>query len=265
MKAFKQHFAGPLAILFVVALAALSVAWIPVNTSVPPHLRDLITEQRGIVDHSTHGELFDDFIYLNTTLWDTTAVVSTDGGASAAVLDSLSALGVLKISLPAFKGEGMNIQTESKPVKIIRASKPDSSGVETEYECRFKATDISQYTLLAGICSNDTNLYGGQSNGIYFIKHDGSTTLYGKEIKTNESLADTVSLGTVANNTWYRLKLVWNGASVAFYVNDIYKGRTSTSTKQPVGLNLMPSFECANGDSTVDYTYLDYVRVRQRR
>lgn len=265
MKTFKTHLAAPLSVLFVVCIAALMVAWIPINSSVPPHLRDLINEQRGIVDRSTHGELFDDFIYLNTTMWDTTAVVSTDGGAEAAIVDSLSAVGVLKISLPAFKGEGMNIQTEQKPVKIIRASKPDSSGVETEFECRFMATDISQYTLLTGVCSNDTNLYGGQANGIYFIKHDGSSTLYGKEIKTNASLADTVSLGTLSNKTWYKLKLVWNGASTAFYVNDVYKGRVSTAANQPIGLNLMPSFECANGDSTVDYTYLDYMRVRQRR
>ena len=237
--------------------------WTPLGRGIPPETRNIIKESRGVIDQSDFATYIDDFYRLNTSNLDTTSVRGL-GGAVAAIVDSGDAPGILKISLRAIKGSAMNIKTVNSGWRLNGAARADSATVQLEYAVRFKTTDVSQMGIIGGFHINGTN---GTDTGdkITFVTHDESAILYGLEQKTSVGTADSLSLGTLVDDTWYNLRLCWNGSSVAWYVNDVYKGRTSTSANQPRGINLRPLFEVTAGDSSTQYTYLDYLFARQRR
>jgi len=224
--------------------------------------------------------LFDDFNSFTGdatgALWDTTSVV-VDAGASAVVSDSLTG-GLLKITFPvaASKGpnNGMNIQPNYAPLKLLGSpGNPDSATVPLEFECRFMLNTITEPYLYAGLTIDDASLVTGNAKGLFFVKHDctqsgavaTTAVLWAKEINANTSAMDSASCGVITGRTWYRLKIIWNGAKARYFVNDVLKATLSTTANQPVGVNLKPTFEVAQGDSVVNYAYLDYIKVSQRR
>lgn len=256
-------------ILLMIALFAAPLfgeVWTPIGRGIPPETRNIFEESRGIIDQRTFATFIDDFYRLNTSAIDTTSKSHVQNGAAvAAVVDSGDVPGILKITTVPVEGATMNIQLVNANFRVNKASRADSTSVQLEYAVRVKALDMTQYTLLAGLCVNDTNLSGGTSDSIVFVKYDGSTTVWGREQKTNSATADSVNLGTLSADTWYDLRLVWNGSSVGYYVNGVLKGRTSTAANQPTGVALIPSFECTAGEGVIKYTYLDYIYARQRR
>lgn len=256
--------------LLLLTFAAVSIAWLPVGTGIQPALRDIIAELKYTPnDPGKYAEFRDDFFeFPEATVWDTTSVV-VDAGSLVAMVDSLGIPGCLKITLGAnSKGpiNGMNIQTVQAPFKLIGSpGKPDSLTVPIEFETKLMVNNATQSEIFAGLTIEDQSLSTGQTYGIFFKKKDNSTSIYGKEIKATEAAMDSVSCGTIANRTWYRLKFTWNGNAARFYINDVYKGAVSTAANQPVGTHLKPTIEISQGDSTASYAYIDYVWVKQKR
>ncbi len=250
-----------MAVLFAAPLFA--EVWSPIGRGIQPETRSILDESRGIIDQRTFATFVDDFYRLNTSAWDTTSVRGLGGGV-AAVVDSGDAPGNMKISLLPIKGSAMSIKTVNSNYRLNASSRPDSATAQLEYSARFKTTDLSETIIYAGFHVTGTN-GATTAHKLTFVKHDGSSTLYGLEQKTSVGTADSVSLGSLSDDTWYNLRLLWNGSSVTWYVNDVQKARTSTAANQPRGVNLRPLFETTAGDSTTQFTYLDYIWARQRR
>lgn len=243
--------------------------WPSIGSGVQPATRDLITDIHENLDPSKYAVFMDDFFqFPQAAMWDTTSVV-VDAGSLVETVDSLGVPGCLKITLGADnKGilNGMNIQTSTAPFKIIGSpANPDTTNVAITYEAKVMFNNATQSEIYAGLTIEDEALNTGHSYGLLFVKHDNSTTLYAKEIKANTSAMDSASCGTVANRTWYRLRIEWNGASAKYYVNDVYKQTLSTVANQPVGVHLKPTLEFAAGDSVQSFAYVDYVYTKQRR
>jgi hypothetical protein len=260
---------------------ATTIAWLPLGSGVQPSVRDLFTESRYTPrDPGTYAEFFDDFyefpVIAATAKWDTTAIV-VDATGAVAIIDSLAAPGVLKIAMGnTSKGpdNGMNLQTNYCLFRLNGSpAKPDSATVPLVYETRVKLSSVAPVNMFAGLTIEDESLVTGQTYGIFFVKHDNSpntlpaatSILWAKEIKASVTAMDSASCGTISSDTWYRLKIVWNGASAKFYVNDVYKTVLSTVANQPVGVKLKPTFEVSEGDSALGYAYLDYIWAKQKR
>lgn len=249
---------------FLISMFVSVVGWTPIGPRVQPAVRTLLEEIRDFIDPADYAVFtYDFFEDPPTTVFDTTSVVN-DHGSSGAIVDSLNKPGVYKISPVAEKLNGMNIQTVNAPFRVNAApANPDSETVFLEYEVLFYTTDATQCDISAGLLATDTNISTGFPAGFGFVKHDGVDSIYIKEADSNSS--DSVYVADLADGTWIRLKAVWNGAGVNAYVDGQYKNRVSTSANQPTGVNLKPSFEVVEGDSTTSYTYLDYIWARQRR
>lgn len=258
-----------------------TVAWIPIGQGIQPSVRDQITELRYMPeDPGTYAEFMDDFyefpVSAATALWDTTSIV-VDAGSLVACVDSLAAPGILKITLGnTSKGpdNGINLQTNYCNFRLNASpAKPDSATVPLIFETKIKLSSVGEAYMYAGLTIEDETLVTGQTYGIFFVKHDNHTSgmaaatsiLWAKEIKASVTAMDSASCGTISNNTWYRLKIVWNGSSARFYINDVYKTVLSTTANQPIGVKLKPTLEFAEGDSTLCYAYVDYVWAKQKR
>jgi hypothetical protein len=256
-------------VLFLIALSLTSIAWLPITGGIAPRLQDILTEIRKMPDDpGYYAEFRDDFWEFNTGIWDSTSVV-VDAGGAVATVDSLQYPGVLKISAgQASKGilNGINVQTNQAPFYCAPVTRSDSATVPLEFEIKMMVKNATQMEFRAGLTIEDEVLTTGQTYGIFFVKHDNSTALRGKEIKANEAATDsTASLATLSNSTWYKLKIAWSGNAARFYVDDVLKATLSTAANRPTGVKLKPTFEFASGDSTVQYAYVDYVWVKQRR
>lgn len=262
-------------------VAFITIAWIPIGTGIAPVIRDQLSELRYMPDDpGTYAEFREEFwefpVISTTGVWDSTSI-AVDAGSLGATVDSLNTPGILKITIGnTSKGpnNGWNLQTNSAPFRINASpAKPDSATVPIEYECRVKFSSVGEAYLYAGLTIEDETLVTGQTYGIFFVKHDNHTSgqaaatsiLWAKEIKDSVSHMDSASCGTISNNTWYRLKIVWNGKAAKFYVNDVYKTVLSTTANQPIGVNLKPTLEVAEGDSTLCYAYCDYIWAKQKR
>lgn len=258
-----------LVLLTALVILCLSVvAWLPIGTGIQPALRDLITDIRNRIDPGTYAEFRDDFFeFPQATLFDSTSVV-VDAGSLIAVVDSLGIPGCLKWTLGnTSKGplNGMNLQTVQSPFRLTASpANPDSVTVPLEFETRFMVDNATQTQIHIGLSIEDEDLLA-QTYSLIMQKLDNTTTAYAKAIRANSAASDSASMGVLANRTWYRLKIVWNGASARFYLNDVLKATLSTAANFPYGVHLKPTIQIAGGDSVIHYAYVDYVWARQKR
>ena len=257
-------------------LIIVSIPFVPVQAQSQLGIGQAVSTLRdagGVLygDQKRWSTFFDDFYLFNTSSWDTTAVANSASAIS--VVDSLFG-GNLKVTLPAIMGQGVNLQTNFLPVRLNGSlSKPDSNGVFIEFESKVKFNNVGETEFLTGLAIENESILAAQAYGLYFVKYDwtksgkakAGATLYAKEIKATQAASDSASCGTISNNTWYRLKITYNGKHARFYVNDVVKATLTTAANQPVGVCLKPTFECTDGDSVATYAYIDYMKVRQRR
>lgn len=243
--------------------------WSPMGSGTPPRTRTLITDIRENIEPTVYATWTEEFIeFPRAALLDTTSVV-VDIGSIVSIKDTLGVFGLLKFELGlAAKGilNGMNLQTTNAPLKLIASpANPDSDTVLMSYQARVMMDQATQSELYAGLTIEDESLSTGQTYGMFFVKHDNSTTIYAKEIKASVAAMDSVDCGTFAADTWYDLRIDWNGASARFYINDVKKATLTTTANQPIGSQLKPTIEMCSGDSTVVFGYLDLLYARQRR
>ncbi len=266
---------GALAVLF------STIAWLPLGSGVQPSVRDLFTESRYMpIDPGTYASFIDDFYeFPQATVWDTTSIV-VEKGSIFSTVDSLSAWGNLKVTYgTASKGpfDGANLSMTNAPFRLqFSPAKPDSISVPLEFEARVMFNNVLQSNFIIGLAEQQATLTAGliknQATGVYFVKYAGAgvtatnaVKVWGKAIKATQAAADSAAvLTTMARQTWYRLKIVWNGKSARFYVNDVYGGVVSTTANLPAG-KLRPVFEVCAGDSVSNVAYIDYISVKQKR
>ncbi len=268
-------------LIFGIIYAMSTIAWLPIGTGVQPATRDLFTESRYMpVDPGKYAMFIDDFYeFPQATLWDTTSIVVAKG-STFSIVDSLTTWGNLKINYGTnAQGpfEGANLTMLNAPFRLqFSPGKPDSVSVPLEFEARVMFNNVLQSRFIIGLVAQQatasTGLIMNQATGLYFVKYAGSgvtaanaVKIYAKAINANQAASDSVLVFTTSvRQTWYRLKIVWNGKSAKFYVNDVYANVLSTTANFPTA-HLHPAIEVCAGDSVANFAYLDYVWVKQKR
>ncbi len=144
--------------------------------------------------------------------WTVTLVEAGAGESTITKPDGVDS-GLL-LTTDANEDDGITLQFQGEPFKL-------NTGCRTLYfMARLQASEATQIDWLAGLCITDTTPLGGMTDGIYFEKLDGSTSMSCTTEK-NSSETQTDSIGTFAAATDVTLEFYYDKAtaSVYFYVD----------------------------------------------
>lgn len=130
------------------------------------------------------------------------------------------------------------------------------------FKARFKLSDATQSDFVIGLQITDTTPLA-VTDGVYFLKADGSTTL--NLLVTKNSTSTTTAAATLANDTYVTIGFVYDGGSkIDIYLND-NRVASSVTTNLPDDEELTISFGVQNGEAVAKILSLDYLFVSKQR
>lgn len=132
------------------------------------------------------------------------------------------------------------------------------------FKARLKISDATESDLVIGLQITDTTPLD-VTDGLFFIKGDGSTTLTFRAEKNDT--ASTVTAGTLANDTYFTCGFFWDAAVGALnvYFNDARVGTITSVTNIVDDEELTISFGIQNGEAVAKVLSLDYIFVSKDR
>lgn len=130
------------------------------------------------------------------------------------------------------------------------------------FKARFKISDATQSDLVMGLQITDTTPLA-VTDGVYFLKADGSTTL--NLLVTKNSTSTTTAATTLADDTYVSVGFYYNGSdAIQIFVNDVRVG-SSVTTNLVDDEELTISFGIQNGEAAAKVLSLDYLFVSKVR
>lgn len=136
------------------------------------------------------------------------------------------------------------------------------SGKKLWGKTRFKVSDATQSDLVIGLQITDTTPLA-VSDGVYFRKDDGSTTLSLVVVKNSTETVTTVT--TLANDTFVVAGFAYDGvSSIVAYAGDASVGISAT-TNLPDDEDLAVSIAVQNGEAAAKTLTVDYAMFSKER
>jgi hypothetical protein len=166
------------------------------------------------------------------------AFTTTLTGASTAALEAGATGGVLLLTTAGTEDDGLNIQAQGEAFLL-------ASGKECYFGAKIKISAATESEVVIGLCITDTTLLGGMTDGIYFRKPDGGTTMSFVLEKGSAETATAYGSAIVAD-TWYTLECYFDGTNIDWWVNNVLQTRPVT-TNLPNTEYLTPSIAWLNG------------------
>lgn len=222
---------------------------------------------------------FDDFDRFTTTQTITitdpgNATVNRDwlltstGGGTALVTDGDG--GIVVLTNGASDDDNAFVQWQGGSTSVSETFRW-ASDKALWFKSRFKVSDATQSDLVIGLQITDTTPLD-VTDGIFFIKDDGSTTLTFRAEKNGT--ASTVTTATLADDTYVVVGFVYlpsgnNGSGGApicnVYLNDVRVGSLTTFTNFPDDEDLTISFGVQNGAAAAKTMTVDYILCSKQR
>lgn len=182
-------------------------------------------------------------------------VTLVEAGASESTVTTPDAVGgALLLTTDANDNDGINMQLDGESFELTTDQKCVYFGI-----C-LKASEATQSDFLAGLCITDTDLLGGMTDGVYFRKVDGSTSV-SVVTEKNSSETETTGVLTFAADTDYDLEFYFDGSSVEFFVNGVSVGRHTLTI--PDDEPLTPSVHFLSGAAGAKTMQIDWIRTIQ--
>lgn len=181
----------------------------------------------------------------------TTTLVEGGANDTTVALKAGADGGVLLITTDVAENDGANIQA------LGEAFKPASTN-QVYFGIRLKISEATQSDFLFGLCITDTDLLGGMTDGIYFRKADGTTTM--AFVLEKDSTETSTNYGTaIAAATWYTLEFLWNGTGIDWWVNGVQQTAPAI-TNLPNDEWLTPSMHVLAGTTASVNVEVDWIR-----
>lgn len=200
----------------------------------------------------------DDFIVFKSAAadalvgWTVTLVEGGSGETTVATQDGAG--GELLITTDNAENDGANLQVIKESFGLLASTRNVYFGI------RMKSGEATQSDFLVGLCITDTDLLGGMTDGVYFRKVDGSTSVAAVTEK-NSTETETTGVLTFAADTYYILEFYFVGATVYFYVDGVL---VATHTTNIVDDELLtPSIHFLTGNAAAETMTVDWVRAIQ--
>jgi hypothetical protein len=210
---------------------------------------------------------WDDFDAFSSNIATTPAVpgdwtLTTTGSGTALVTDADN--GVVLVTNGASDDNNVFCQWCGRSSSTSETFKWDATK-PMWFKARFQVSDATQSDLIIGLAITDTSPLDA-SDGIFFLKSDGSASVSLKAVKN--STASTVAVGTLTDATYYTVGFAWlpngpeNGAGgpglYAFF-NDVQVGSITSTTNMPDDEELAITFGIQNGEAVAKTMSLDYI------
>lgn len=162
---------------------------------------------------------FDDFHEYTSGNWTTT---ETQAGATQAVSTGASG-GILLLT-------NATGTTDVNQIQYINETFRLAAGKQFWLKARFALTaTLANFGGLVGLAITDTTATAGVSDGIFFRKPSGSSTL--SAVLAKNSTETTISLGTMVTATYVTAGLYYNGrGETTAWLDGVNKGSTTTTT-----------------------------------
>ena len=216
----------------------------------------------GQLDPRKYITFFNDFLTMGdyggvttNSSWTITVTQAGAGSAAAVLIDGEG--GLLEITNDAADDDAVWAQTVAEPFRWA-ASK------DMFFVARFKVSDATQSDVIFGLQIGDTTPLDA-TDGIYFVKLDGSTTM---TLKVRKNSTDTdVGTTTLANDTYVVVGFTYtaNDGTFRMFVNDAVTALTTTTTNAPDDEDLAISFGVQNGEAVAKVLTVDYIFAAQAR
>lgn len=162
--------------------------------------------------------------------------------------------GGLVLTTDANEDDGIEMQLLGEAFKL------NSSCKALYFYAKLQASEATQSDFLVGLCITDTTLLGGMSDGIYFEKLDGSTSMSCTTEK-NATETQTDSIGTFAADTDVEVEFYYDGTAVEFFVNGVSVARHTTNICDDE--DLTPSLQFLAGSTTAKTLTIKQMRAIQ--
>lgn len=227
------------------------------------------SKYEGWIDEIRHGDvklgalLEEDFmggtggtLATATEQGDWTGTIATDGTITRGVTSD----GTIILTAGASDDRGPQLQNESFPIV-------PAAGKVIVYECRAKASVITQEQLFMGLATIDTAVFAAGvidvTNAIGFLSQETLTTAAKLDLWSEKATVaeDSNSVATMAADTYFKVGFVINGVtSLTAYVNNVVvsNGAIVIATHLPVAA-MVPTFASLRENAAVLLT-VDWVR-----
>lgn len=205
---------------------------------------------------------YDDFDRYVVGDWTITTVEAGGGSATEALTDADG--GVLLITNDAADNDSDQFQKIGESFLL-------TAGKKAMFKARFKVSDATESDVFMGLAVTDTTLLGatagdGVTDGIFFQKDDGSTTLtcYCQKDTTTGQTSGTA--GTMADDTYIIVAWYYDGVNkLEYYVDNVHKGTLDASSTYLPDTELTVSFAIMNGAAPAKTMSVDYILVAFER
>jgi len=211
--------------------------------------------QLAALDPNVAHIFYDDFYgYLVSSGSDYVGWIMTENGGSGGQGTTDAAGGIFAMYPHTDDDDNVQIQWNSENFALA-ATKP------LWFEARVKLSDAIQSDMVVGLCVTDTSLTTAMSDGVYFRKDDGNTSLdFVTEATSSET--ETSAVGTMTDDTYVRLGFWYDGTTVRAYVDGVLVASHTTTI---TAVELAVSFAVQNGEGAAKTMSIDYFKVVQIR
>ena len=213
----------------------------------------------GLPDPTAWHTYFNDFTEYVSGDWTVTAV----GTGTSAI--GVATYGTLVVTASGADNDGRQHQLASTSFAPV-------SGKKAFFKTRFKVSDATQSDLAIGLIIIDTTILGstggdGATDGIFFQKDDGSTTLTAYCQKNTTTGQTSLTTTTLADDTFVTVGWAYDGKSeIGVFLNDVKVGTLDgSSTYLPDATNLAVSFALLNGEAVAKVLTVDFVLAAVER
>lgn len=218
------------------------------------------------IDPSNVYMFFDDFTNYwaaNTGTvanWMTTITQAGAGNASALVTQENG--GVVLITNDDADDDNYFAQWKGGNSAAVAETFRFEGGKQLWFKARFKVSDATQSDAVIGLQIADTTPLA-VTDGVYFLKADGSTTL--NLLVTKNSTSTTTAATTLVSDTYVIVGFYYNGYDkIDIYVNN-NRVASSVTTNLVDDEDLAVSFGIQNGEAAAKTMSIDYILAVKER
>ena len=233
------------------------------TTNLPNGITNTIRDQMFGLCKTLNPEVYYEFKaemdYYNASDW---IITKTEAGSGSAVIGMISGFGgILQITNDDADNDNCFFQYcggAGAALKTFRFT----PGKQTFFEIRCKLSDVIESDFVAGLQINDTTPLS-VTDGVYFLKNDGSATV--NLVVVKDSISTVSEVATLTDDVFVKLGYYYDGnAQVRYYVDGICVG-ASVTTNLPDDEDLTVSFGIQNGAAASKTLFIDYIVANGER
>tara|TARA_E500000318_G_scaffold84085_1_gene79803 strand:+ start:86 stop:796 length:711 start_codon:yes stop_codon:yes gene_type:complete len=216
------------------------------------------TGSEGLVKQPSKHKYHDYFNDFDTYLASDWTITTTEAGTGSATEALADGDGGLLLLTNAAGDNDLDF------LQLVKEGFKYEAGKQLGFYSRFKTNDATQSDIVCGLQITDTTPLD-VSDGVFFIKSDGSTTIsFVVEKNGTQSTLDLPN--AVADDTFMTVGYLYNPKDQKFHVyqNNVLAG-TVVNTNAPDDEELTVSFGIQNGAAAAKTMTIDYVHALKER